>query len=173
MPPRDIPDPSVILLTKRSRNKPRAADEEHSLAPTSSKTNGERAMRSSASQEPVDQRPSSASTPATDPCTSSAEGMDEPSMSTTAIPGQASTEHGEPSPAASIVQLDPEPTAVIRSDHGQENRTNVVNYFTAILRTDPPRQEDDGTFNLREEGEAENEEGKCILNSITNPSCAA
>lgn len=164
----DIPDPSCILLTKRSRQKPRAADEEHSLAPNSSNTNGERAMRSSASQEPVDQRPPSSSTPATGRCTPSAAGIDVPSMSTTAIPVEVSTEHGELSPAASIMQLDPEPTAVVRSDHGQETRINVFNYLAARSRT-----EQDAALNPREEGKAEHEEGKLIGNSTTNQSCAA
>lgn len=165
----DIPDPSCILLTKRARTKPRAPDEVHSLAANSSNTNSGREMRSSASQEPADHRPPTRSTPATDHCTPSATGMDVPSMSTTAIPVEASTEHGESSPTASIMPLDPEPTAVAWSDHGQETTINVFNYFAATSRT----EEDVAALNPREEGKTDHEEGKLIRNSNTNPSCAA
>lgn len=173
MAPRDIPDISCIIYTKRNSKKPRLADEERSLAPNASSTNGEREMRSSASQDIVDQRPPSSPIPATNARAPSAAVVEEPSIATTAISGLIIMEHGELPPSASMAPLVSDTAAAPLSDHGGENTTNVLDYFRTTFQVQPTHQEDVGTFNPREEDETENEDGKLSVNPITARSCGS
>lgn len=170
MLPRDVPDVSNILHTKRGRKRPRPADQEHSLAPNAGSTNAGQGLSSSDSQDPVDQRLPSSSTPVTIPSTPSAVVIQGPSITTTAISGLGTMEHEEFSPTGSIVPLISETPATHQSDRGQETTTNVLNYFTTALWNQPAHQEVVGLFNPREHHETENEEGKFLINSIAAPS---
>lgn len=167
MPPRDVPDISCIIHTKRNSKRLRLADEEHSLAPNAGSMNGDRGMRPSASQDLVAQRPPSSPTPATNACTPCATVVAEPSIAPTAISELIAMEREELAPAASMATLVSDTAAAPRSDHGQEISTNVLNYFMTIFRGQPTHQQEAGTFNPCEEGEMENEEGKFSVNPTT------
>lgn len=153
MPPRDVPDVSVIMHTKRDRRRPRPADEERSLAPNAGSTNAEHGRHSSASQEPVGRSLPSSPIPGINPPTPFAGVIQEPAVNGTEIPGLGTMERGGLSPTASIASLVSETPATPEMYHRQETTQGGQ------------------SMNPREEGAAGNEQGKFAMNSIASPGC--